>query len=76
MIILFKKLKELPEKKSMYLYKVKQVYSNNVFYFINEKEIDSEDNFTVLVELIANDYIKPISWKYFLDFIVNLPLIF
>ena len=73
MIILFKKLKEISDEEWI---KIGIISIGHNIYFIEEENIDSNKKYLLLYKFIMDDHIAPVSWKYFLDFITELPFSF
>ena len=73
MIIIFKKLEEISDKELM---KIGIALMGQNIYFILEQKMDSDEKYLLLYKFIMNDNIAPVSWEYFLDFIIELPFSF
>ena len=71
MVIIFHKIKNIPDED---LIKIGITSMGQNIYFMLEQKIDSDEKYLLLYKFIMNDNIIPVSWKYFLDFIVSLPI--
>ena len=71
MIIIFCKIKNITDEKLM---EIGITSMGQNIYFMLEQEIDSDEKYLLLYKFIMDDCIVPVSWRYFLDFIVSLPI--
>lgn len=73
MVIIFHKSKDISDKELM---KIGITSMRQNIYFMGKWNIDSNEKYLLLYKFIMNGFIVPVSWKYFLNFIIGLSLVF
>ena len=72
MVIIFHKIKNITDEE---LIKIGITSMGQNIYFMLEQKIDSNEKYLLLYKFIMDDNVVPVSWKYFLDFIGELPML-